>query len=125
MVMWLRQSTSITIHMGPFLDATDGVTPEEGLASALDATTTGIQLSKNGATMADRNSATVPTHDNAGLYKVHINTSDSGTLGRLRVSYEDPTTCCPVWENYMVVTQQVWDSFFAADLLDVSVTQLS
>jgi len=41
--MWLRQSTSVVISFGPFLDKTDGVTLETGLVSAIDHATTGDQ----------------------------------------------------------------------------------
>jgi len=63
MTQWLKQSTAVTIQFGPFLDKTDGVALETGLATALDNATTGVRVSKNGGTLADRNSSTAPAYD--------------------------------------------------------------
>jgi hypothetical protein len=124
MAAWLKQSTSVTIQLGPFVDKTDGVTYETGLATAMDNATTGIRLSKNGAALADRSDATAPTYDAFGFYRVVLDATDTGTLGNLIVQYGDATTCLPVWKEYMVVPANVWDSMFGADLLQVDVTQI-
>ena len=122
-MIWLKQSTAVTVQFGPFLDKTDGVTLEIGLATALDNATTGIRTSKNGGTLADRASATAPTYDAMGLYKVELGTSDTDTLGTLRIVFEEAATCLPVWQDFMVVPANVWDSLFGSDKLDVSVTE--
>ncbi|MCA9440498.1 MAG: hypothetical protein KC964_06800, partial [Candidatus Omnitrophica bacterium] len=53
----LKQSTAVTLEIGPFVDAADGVTPETGLGLADD-----IEISKNGAPFATVSSASL-THD--------------------------------------------------------------
>jgi hypothetical protein len=123
--MILRQSTSVVISFGPFLDKTDGITLKTGLVSALDNASTGILLSKNGGTMAVRH-ATVTTsvYDAHGCYKVTLDTTDTATLGSLRVIYTDATTCLPVWADFQVVTQNEWDSVCASAIRAVNVTQL-
>ena len=46
--MYLKQSTAATLALGPFVDATDGVTAETGLTiSQAD-----VRLSKNGASLS-------------------------------------------------------------------------
>ena len=50
----LKQSTAVTIRMGPFLDKTDGVTEETALGLA----STDVQLSKAGGAFANKNDAT-------------------------------------------------------------------
>lgn len=108
--MILKQSTAVVITFGPFLDATDGVTLETGLVSALDHATTGIQLAKNGGSLAVRaTTVTASTYDARGCYKVTLNATDTGTLGQLRVIYTDPTTCLPVWKDCLVVAAAVYD----------------
>jgi hypothetical protein len=102
--MYLKQSTSVVINFGPFVDATDGKTLETGLVSALDNATTGIMLSKNGGTLAVRHATvTASTYDAHGCYKVTLDTTDTGTLGSLRVIYTDAATCLPVWRDFTVV----------------------
>lgn len=116
----LRQSTARTIHFGPFLDATDGVTLETGLATALDHATTGIMIGKNGGTLAVRNQGsasspsvitTATTYDARGLYKVSLDAVDTNTLGDVIIIYTDPLTTTEVWERWTVIPANVYDAF--------------
>lgn len=117
MVLWLRQSTAVTVMIGPFVDSTDGNTEETGAIAANE-----VLLSKNGASWAAKNEGTAPTHNNGGCYTCPLNTTDTGTLGILKVKCH-PTGMLYFHEAYMVVTQQVWDSFCASDLLQVDVRE--
>jgi hypothetical protein len=113
--MFLKQSTSVVVTFGPFLDKTDGVTLETGLVSALDNGTTGILLSKNGGTLTIRHATvTASTYDAHGCYKVTLDATDTGTLGSLRMIYTDAATCLPVWKDFQIVTASAWDNFFRA-----------
>jgi len=111
---WLRQSTARTIQFGPFLDKTDGVSLEVGLVTALDNATTGIRISKNGATLIAR-AATVTTsvYDAMGLYKVVLSATDTDTLGALKIIFEESATCLPVWQDFMVLPANAYDALFA------------
>jgi hypothetical protein len=124
MTRWLKQSTAVTVQFGPFLDAGDGVVPEVGLATNMDNASTGIRVSKNGATMIDRNSATAPAHDDDGYYRIELDATDTNTLGTLMIQYEESGTCTPGFAHFMVVPSNVWDSFFGADTLNADVTQI-
>lgn len=124
--MYLKQSTSVVISFGPFVDATDGVTLETGLVSALDHATTGIKLSKNGGALTVRSAAvTASTYDSYGNYLVTLSTTDTNTLGRLRMQFVEPATCRAVHLDFMVVPANVWDSLFGADALQVHAVEIS
>jgi len=125
--MLLKQSTAVVIQFGPFLDKTDGVALEVGLVSALDHASTGILLSKNGGTQTIRSATvTASTYDAHGCYKVTLNTTDTNTLGSLRVIYTDATICLPVWQDFHVVAANIYDSLVGGgDVLDVSLTQVN
>ena len=115
---YLKQSTTVTIQMGPFLDKTDGVTEETAL-------TPGIEVSKAGAAFAARNSATAVSHDAEGWYRVELNATDTGTLGPLMVKAHDNATHLPVWHEFMVVPANYYDSIVAgSDKLQVDITQI-
>jgi len=119
-MIWLKQSTARTLVIGPFLDSTDGVTPETGLTiSQAD-----IRLSKNGGAFAQTNNATGATHMENGYYSVPLDATDTNTLGVLRVAVAE-SGALPVWQDLMVVPANVWDSMFGADLLDVSMVQIA
>ena len=123
-VYWLKEDTATTIQFGPFLDSTDGVTLETGLASALDNSTTGIRVAKNGSALSDRSSSTVPTYDSMGLYRVELDATDTDTAGTLRIIFEESATCLPTWQDFVVIPSNSWDSIFGSDALQVDVIQI-
>jgi len=121
----LKQSTAQVISFGPFVSPTDGVTLQTGLVSALDNATTGIMLSKAGGAFAVRHATvTASTYDAYGNYRVTLDTTDTGTLGILRVQFAAAASCAPVWEDFTVVPAVVYDALVSGtDNLDVSVVQ--
>ena len=111
---WLKQSTAVTIKLGPFVDDTDGKTAE----TALTISQADVRLSKNGGDFAQKNDANAAIHDENGYYDVALDATDTATLGRLRVAVSE-SGALPVWADFEVVPAQVWDSFFASDRLQV------
>ncbi len=124
--MRIKQSTAVAISFGPFLDPTDGVTLVTGAVSAIDNGTTGIKLSKNGGALTIRHATvTASTYDAYGNYIVTLDTTDTNTLGTLRMQFAAAATCLPVWMDFEVVNANEWDSSFGTSVLKkVDVTQL-
>lgn len=120
MTQWLRQSTAVTVKMGPFLDATDGDTE----MTALTISQADIRLTKNGGAFAQTNNAAGATHDENGFYGVPLDTTDTNTLGALKVFIHE-ATALSVWQDFMVVPANVWDSLFGADKLQVHVDEMT
>ena len=120
MTQLLKQSTAATIKIGPFVDSTDGVTAE----TALTISQADIRLSKNGGAFAQTNNATGATHDENGYYGVPLDTTDTNTLGRLRVAVNE-SGALPVWQDFMVVNANVYDSLIGgSDNLQVDTVQV-
>jgi cell division protein ZapA (FtsZ GTPase activity inhibitor) len=112
----LKQSTARYVLIGPFLDKTDGVTEETGLTGMT------VYLSKGGAAQAARNSATSITYDARGYYRVHLDATDTGTLGDLIVIVNDAATHLPVWKAFTVVPAMIYDTIVAGtDYMDSQV----
>jgi hypothetical protein len=105
MGLWLKQSTSATLQIGPFVDDGDGNTVE----GALTITQADVRLSKNGANIAQKNEATACTHDELGYYSCPIDTTDTNTLGRLQLMVHE-AGALPVYHEFMVVTANFFDS---------------
>ena len=124
-MLFLKQSTAVVVHFGPFVDKTDGVTLESGLVSALDHGTTGIKLSKNGGAKAVRNGTPTASVYDGGDYRVTLNTTDTNTLGTLRLLYADAATCLPVFMDCMVMASNQYDSLFGSDRLQVHVDEMT
>jgi len=110
---YLRQSTSATLKVGPFVDYLDGDTPETSLVISASE----VRLAKNGGDFAAKNDSTSAVHDENGFYNIAIDSTDSGTNGSLRVSV-DKSEALPVWEDFTILPSEVYDSLIAGtDLL--------
>jgi len=118
-MIWLRQSTARTVVIGPFVDSTDGATAETGLTIAQ----ADIRLSKNGGAFAQTNNSAGATHMENGYYSVPLDTTDTGTLGVLRVAVNE-SGALPVWADFMCVPANVWDSMFGSDRLEVDAHEI-
>jgi hypothetical protein len=125
-VFFLRQSTAVDVAIGPFLDATDGVTAETGLTiSQAD-----VRLKKNNGAWAQVNDATSATHEEAGWYEKELDATDTNTVGSLIISIQE-SGALPVWHEFQVVEEAVYDMLFAGSALGyianapVNVAQIS
>lgn len=100
----IKQSTQITVLLGPVVDATDGVTLESGLSAA------GTEIDKNGGGF--NAGPTTGTYDE-GYYPVTLSDTHTNTVGRLLIKLEDSTTHLPVWREFQVVEEAIYDALFA------------
>ena len=116
----LKQSTSVDVPIGPFVDSTDGFTAE----TALTLTQPDIRLKKNGAAWAQKAAAQTLSHEENGYYEVTLDATDTGTLGLLRLAVNE-TGALPIFEDFMVMPANVWDSLFGADALQVHAVEIS
>ena len=116
----LKQSTAVTLKMGPFVSSADGVSSETGLTI----TQPDVRVSKNGGNFAQKSAVGTASHDEYGYYDISVSTSDTDTLGRLAVAiYEDPAL--PVWSEFMVMEAEKYDFIYGSNDLVVSAQNLS
>ena len=121
MAQWLKQSTAANVTIGPFVDSTDGVTAE----TALTVAQADIRLSKNGAAYAQTNNTAGATHQENGYYQVPLDSTDTGTLGRLRVAVSE-SGALPVWQDFMVVPANIYDALVGgSDKLQVDAVEIN
>lgn len=116
----LRQSTSAIVKIGPYISSTDGNTAQTGLTVA----NTAVQLSKNGATMASKNSGGC-THDALGYYTCTLDATDTNTVGRLQLM-SHVATALPVYAEFNVLEEATYDITYPASatgLVPANVTQ--
>lgn len=119
-MLFLRKDTVTTIIVGPFIDKTDGVTPE----IALTVTNIDVELYlENMSRIAFQPTLSGGgTHDMwrhsgdiGGWYKLELEAADVAQLGKLMVSFEDVAVFLPVYMSYMVLPQNVYDQFVLQD----------
>ena len=106
---FLRQSTSQVIRIGPFVDSTDGVTPETGLTIA----NTDIDLSKDGGAFASKNSGGATVDGSNGWYSATLDTTDTATVGVFLLEVT-VAGALPVWHEYAVLEEAVFDALYDA-----------
>lgn len=114
MANWLRQSTATSIAMGPFVDSTDGVTPE----TALTITQPDVRLKKGAGDWAQKNAAQTLAHEENGWYEVDLDVTDTATVGPLMVAVYE-SGALPVWREFLVVPPGVYDSMVAGTAIDM------
>lgn len=123
--MLLKQSTTVTKKLGPFVDSGDAVTLENGLTIQK----ADVKLSKNdgayAAANADQGASDVgAAYDANGDYGISLNTTDTGTLGPLRVSIIK-AGALPVWAEFLVVPANVYDALVSGlDKLQVDAQEI-
>jgi hypothetical protein len=117
--MFLKQSTAATVKIGPFLDDTDGKTAEASLVIGQ----ADIRLTKAGGAFGQTNNAAGATHDENGYYGIPLDTTDTNTVGRLKVAVSK-AGALPVWQDFFVVPANVYDSLVGSDKLDVNTAEL-
>jgi len=105
---FLKQATAACLMMGPFVSEDDGYSACNDIS--IDASM--VLLSKAGAAIAAMNSSTSPEHSGSGYFQVTLDTTDTGTLGTLKVAVSVSPTL-PVWETYDVLSSCVWDAWFS------------
>ena len=103
--MYLRQSTAQAIRFGPFLDSTDGVTPETGLTIAQ----ADMRISKDGQNYVQTTETSSATHDEAGWYSTGLTSGDTDTAGIMKLQVA-VAGAIPVWETYFVLTATAYDA---------------
>src|SRR5262245_4846136 len=118
-MLWLRQSTAVDVPMGPFVDDTDGKTPE----TALTISQADVRLKKGGNAWAQKNDTTSATHEENGNNKVPLNSTDTTNVGLLRIHVNE-TGALPVWEQFFVLPTNVFDSMIGTDKLQVDLVSI-
>lgn len=113
--MILKQSTAVSVRLGPFVALADGVTPQTGLTPV-------VEVSKGNGAFAARNSASAVTHDADGWYAIPLDATDTGTVGPISIKSDDPATYLPVWRDFFVVPAELYDAIWAGNAVDGTVT---
>jgi hypothetical protein len=113
MVQLLKQSTQKVVRIGPFMDATNAVTPETGVT--LGAADQAELLKDTGATVDISGATWSAITSVGGWYDLTLTTSHTDTLGHLAVIVQDESVCLPVFKEFMVVPANVYESLVAGN----------
>lgn len=129
-MQFLRKNTATEISVGPFVDATDGVTTEDALtisnlritlvAETDDDAAPTLVLNDATASTSGDNALNYITSQNAGMMQMALTGANINRNGRMTLIIRDNTDSnnAPVFQYYMVLPQMIYDSFISgtADL---------
>lgn len=123
-MFFLKQSTAVSLVVGPFVSTTDGYTAKTALTISQAKC---LLWKEGGTTFAQKNESTSGTHRSNGCYTVPIDTTDTNTVGRLILSVDDSSNAAlPVRHDYMVLPANVYDSIVGGtDYLQADVYQIA
>lgn len=106
----LKQSTATTVIVGPFLDDTDGKSPEAGLTVAsIDVdiikgiTRTDLTITSSGG---NNDMAAVGPN---GYYSLELTATDTNTLGNFRVTF-NISGALPFYEDFIIRPAEPYDT---------------
>lgn len=120
-MFYILENSSAFVTMGPFVDDTEGTTPETGLAATMN-----IYIITAGVRAA-RDSTDSITHLGDGYYSVPLNATDtapgSGTVSR-RV-YATAGGALPVWSDICVVDLNFYGAMNGSDYIGAKVNAIT
>lgn len=116
---YLRAGTAVRVTVGPFLDKTDGVTPETGLTITNERITlthdtddgsapTLVLDNVTGATSGTANDLNYITGQDNGMMEIEL-AAVNVTVGRMRMTITDAANHCPVIEDFTVLEADEYD----------------
>lgn len=130
---YLRTNTAIRLTVGPFLDKTDGITPEVAITVTSDKLTLVVDDGNVPTLVLDvaptasggANDMVHITGDDSGYYDLELAAANVNYVGRALLSLNDVATHCPVFHEFMILPAVIYDSLvLGTDLFDVSATQI-
>ena len=134
---FLKTNTAVIITVGPFYDATDGVTIEGSLTISNERITltadtdagsapTNILDNVTGATSATDNDLNYITGNDAGMMQLELSAANVNRFGRMYLSITDAANHVPVFHEFMVLPAVIYDAFIlGSDTFDVNVTSMA
>ena len=131
---YLKENTATRVTVGPFIDATDGVTPELALTVTNclvtfivdDAGVPTLVLDVAPTASAGSNDMVHITSDAAGYYDLELTAANTNYTGRAILNIIDTDVHLPVFHEFQIVSANVYDSLFTdGDLLDVNTSQIN
>jgi hypothetical protein len=100
----LKQSTAVSVPIGPAVDADGAALPSLTISQA------DVRLKKNGANWGQKNESSASAHEENGFYECALDTTDTNTLGHLRLAVAE-SGALVFWEDFLVVPADVYDAF--------------
>ena len=134
MTIPIRKNTAQIITVGPFLDKTDGVSPELSLtvtgchitlvADTADGNAPTLVIDADATASGGNNDLVHITNDNAGYYSLELTAAQANRNGHGRLCINDDDVHCPVFHDLVFLEANVFDSLYGSDILQIDLKQI-
>lgn len=135
MTIPIRKNTAQIITVGPFLDKTDGVSPELSLtvtgchttlvADTADGNAPTLVIDADATASGGDNDLVHIANDNAGYYSLELTAAQTNRNGHGRLCINDDDVHCPVFHDLVFLDANVFDSLYGTDKLNVDMVEIS
>lgn len=127
---FLRKNTAVHVSVGPFMDNSDGVTPENSLTVADitceliyddDDNTAPNRVALTLTASGGSNDMVPITSTAVGMYDLEL-TAANTNVGpcRAMLVFTDPDACAPVWHEFQILDAAVYDALYGTTEAGVS-----
>ena len=112
-MLYIRQGATHKVVVGIFVDVADGFTPETGIT--LGAADEAAAILHDNGTIVDISGYTWAAITSAdGHYHLTLQSGITGTVGHVTVVVNDDSVCLPVFKEFTVLEESVYDNMYAA-----------
>ena len=119
----LKESTQIKVRIGPFVNVSDGATPETTVT--LSAADQAELLKANGTATVDISAATWAAVAGAdGWYDLTLTAAHTNTLGQLAVVIQDVSLALPVFAYFEVAAATYYDAKYGTGAIKANLTEM-
>lgn len=130
---FLKTNTATRITIGPFLDKTDGITPEVALTVTSEKLTFMVDdggvptlvLDTAPTASGGANDMVHITNDDAGFYDLELAAANVNYLGRAMLALTDAANHCPVFHEFMIISAQAFNALCGTGNFSVDVIAIS
>ena len=125
---FLKTNTATRITVGPFLDKTDGITPEVALTATNekltlvvdDAGVPTLVLDTTATASGGANDLVHVTGDDAGFYDLELAAANVNYVGRAMLSINYVTDHCPVFHEFQILPADAYEAMTTATFAEAT-----
>ena len=132
----LRYNTAVQVTVGPFRDKTDGVTIENALTISNERITLVVDTDNGnapviildnvtGATSGTDNDLNYISNCDAGLMRFEFSAANTQRYGRMFLTIDDPNNHVPVFHEFEILSQEVYDAKYGTGNLPANAKAIS
>ena len=120
----LKQSTGVTVRVGPFIDKTDGLTPETGITLGAADEAELLKGTAGAATVDISGNDWSAITSSDGWYDLGLTASNTDTVPFLTIVIQDDSECLPVFMEFVVINADYYDTKYSGTTITADIRKV-